>query len=541
MFAFCVVLPFIELGIPSGHDFEFHLNSWIEVVEHWKQGSFYPHWAAMAHFGFGEARFIFYPPFSWTLGALLGTFLPWKLVPAAFIWIVLALAGCSMYFLARQWLSAANAIFASALYAATPYILVIVYWRSAFAELMAAIYPPLLLSIILRSGQRGARIIVPLTLLMAAGWLTNLPSAVMMNYSLGLLALTLALWRRSYRLLLYAGISCVLGATLAGFYLVPAFHQQNWVNIGQVLGPGVRPVDNFLFTNTEDADHNLFNFLISIVAVVQIALTVAALVLWRRRGRSQAWWLVLAWAVFSALLMVKPLLPAWTYLPELRFVQFPWRWLLCLNLPFALAIAFATRRWWMRALFCLLSLAVFLGVWYRVQAPWWDNAGDIQEMLDNQFDGTGNDGVDEYVPIAADPYDIDRNAPLATYEGGGNAQINTQQWFAEKRFLLVNASAPGRLVLKLFTYPSWKVHVNGHAVQTGTTPHTGQMTVPITAGVNKIQIDFVEGRDRRLGILLSVCTLVALILLLVLFRRSAIARSNRQSEPSESHLPLPAS
>jgi hypothetical protein len=312
------------------------------------------------------------------------------------------------------------------------------------------------------------------------------------------------------------------------------------VNIGQVLGPGVRPVDNFLFTNTEDADHNVFNFLISIVAVVQVALTIAALILWRRRGRSSAWWPVLAWAVFSALLMIKPLLPAWTSLPELRFVQFPWRWLLCLNLPFALAITFATRRWWTRAVFCVLSLAVFLGVWHKVQAPWWDNAGDIQEMLDNQFDGTGNDGVDEYVPIAADPYDTDRNAPLVTYEGIGNAQINIQQWFAEKRLLLVNASAPGRLVFKLFNYPSWTVQVNGRPVQTGTTPHTGQMTVPITAGADKIQIDFVEGRDRRLGILLSLCTLAVLILLFIFFRRSATARISRHSEISESRLPLPA-
>ena len=72
----CVVLPFIGLSIPAGHDFEFHMNSWIEVVDQWKQGVFYPHWAAMAHYGYGEARFIFYPPFSWMLGAALGEVLP---------------------------------------------------------------------------------------------------------------------------------------------------------------------------------------------------------------------------------------------------------------------------------------------------------------------------------------------------------------------------------------------------------------------------------------------------------------------------------
>src|SRR3954469_6819407 len=100
--ALCVVLPFLKLGIPSGHDFEFHVNSWIEVVDHWKEGVIYPHWAALAHYGYGEARFIFYPPISWTLGAFLGLILPWKVVPTAYIFLVLTFSGCSMFVLARR-------------------------------------------------------------------------------------------------------------------------------------------------------------------------------------------------------------------------------------------------------------------------------------------------------------------------------------------------------------------------------------------------------------------------------------------------------
>jgi hypothetical protein len=512
--ALCVVLPFLKLGIPSGHDFEFHMNSWLEVVDHWKQGTVYPHWAALAHYGYGEARFVFYPPISWTLGGLLGAILPWKFVPGAYTWIVLTAAGYSMFVLARKWLSRRDAIFAAALYAANPYNLVIVYWRSAQAELMAAIYLPLLLLLILHMDEDGPSAVVPLSLLMAAGWLTNLPSAVMMNYSLGVLAVVMALRRHSFMVLAYGGLAAVLGAMLAGFYLLPAYHQQSWVNIGQVLAPGVRPMDNFLFTKTEDPDHNRFNLLVSIVAASQFMVLAAAFVLARSFRRHKLWPVLLMWSVLCAMLMLKITYPLWDHLPELRFVQLPWRWLLCLNVPFAMAITLSVRRWWLRGVLCLAALTVVLVAWNRVQAPWWDTAGDIQEMLDNQQNGTGNEGTDEYVPAGADSYDIDQKSPLVRFEGTGRAQISLQEWHAEQRIFSAKASSPGKLVLRLFNYPSWRAQVNGRPVQTETTPHTRQTIVPITSGENRVQIVFVEGWDRKGGLL---CSLLALTVVVVWF------------------------
>lgn len=511
--ALCVVLPFLKLGIPSGHDFEFHMNSWIEVVDHWKQGTVYPHWAALAHYGYGEARFIFYPPFSWTLGGLLGLLLPWKLVPAAYTWIVLTLAGCSMFALARKRLSRRDAIFAAMLYAANPYNLVIVYWRSDQAELMASIYLPLMLLFLFRMDDDARRAVVPLSLIMAAGWLTNLPSAVMMNYSLCVLALTLAIWRRSFTILLYAGSAVVLGAVLAGFFLLPAYHQQSWVNISQVLAPGVRPEDSFLFAKTTDLDHNRFNLLVSVIAVSQVAILGGGLILARSVRRHKLCLPLLIWSAVCALLMLSPTLPLWNHLPELRFVQLPWRWLLCLNVPFALVVAMSLRRWWWRAIFCIVMLGVLSTVWNRVQNPWWDNSGDIQEMLDNQQDGSGNEGADEYVPIGVDPYDVDQKAPLASFEGKGRAQITVEKWDAERRAIIAKTSSPGKLVLRLFNYPLWKVEINGGRATTQSTPDTGQMIVPAAAGENRVRIIFVDGWDRKVGWLLSAIGLTVVALL----------------------------
>lgn len=526
--AFAVLLPTFLLGIPSGHDFEFHVNSWMEVLSQWKHGILYPRWAALAHYGFGEARFIFYPPASWMLGAALGSVLPWKLVPGAYEWIALTLAGCSMFLLARSFLDRRDAIFAAAFYAANPYHIVIVYWRSAFAELLAGALLPLLLLYILRSEHEGRKTILPLGLIVAAAWLTNVPSAVMLTYSLVLLVAIVAILRRSPQILLIGAGALLLGLALAAFYIVPVVYEQKWVEIEQVLSPGVRPQDNFLFTQLNDADHNRFNLLVSSVAVAEITLAVVVCFLSRRWSARapQVWWSLMAWGAAAALLMFSFSFLLYRILPELRFVQLPWRWLLCLNLALMLLLTMAWRKWLFRGLACVVMLAVLVWVWHSVQPPWWDNAADVAEMQDNQRSGSGYEGTDEYVPNGADAYETDKAAHQVSLDGAGSSQIHITQWAPELKSFTATVSLPGKLVLKLFNYPAWKVEVNGHPVQAGTIEVTGQTMIPVAAGENQVRIIFARTRDRLIGGFISFASGI-LLLGGMLFRRRAILSGRR--------------
>ena len=511
--AFLVILPFFFLGNPSGHDFEFHVNSWMEVLGQWRQGIIYPRWAALAQYGYGEARFIFYPPISWTLGASLGVFLPWRVVPGAYIWLALTLSGCSMFLLARRWLGYRDAIFAAALYAANPYYIVIVYWRSAFAELLAGALLPLLLLSALRLEQDEAEPALPLVLIVTAAWLTNIPAAIILNYSLVLLILILAILRRSPKLLLRGGLAVLLGAGLAAFFLVPAAYEQKWVNIAEALSPGVRPQDNFLFKNISDIDHNRFNLFVSVIATAEMIVLVIAAFFSRpwRRQQPQAWWTLFGWALVSTLLNFSFTVWLWDYLPELRYLQLPWRWLLCLNLTFALFVTMASRRWLVRALICLSMLAVIIFVGHRVQTPWWEKAEDLTQMLNAQRSGAGYEGTDEYVPVGGDPYEIKQDAPWVTLNDTllpsvQSSRIQIQQWDAESRSFTAELAQPGQLVLRLFNYPAWHVEVNARAVTTATRAVTGQMLIPLQAGHNLVRITFSRTWDRTVGAIISATT-----------------------------------
>jgi len=78
-------MPMLVFGYQRGHDLGIHLESWMDAAAQFHQGIWYPRWASEANYGFGEPRFIFYPPVSWALGGMLGLLLPWTVVPAIFV------------------------------------------------------------------------------------------------------------------------------------------------------------------------------------------------------------------------------------------------------------------------------------------------------------------------------------------------------------------------------------------------------------------------------------------------------------------------
>jgi hypothetical protein len=575
--AFAVEIPFFFLGTPSGHDVEFHLYSWLEVLSQWKHGIIFPRWAALAHFGYGEPRFLFYPPASWTLGAGLSAIFPWTLASDIYIWIALVAAGVSMFLLARRWVNGRSidggsvdrgspdtpafrrrdAIFAAVLYTVNPYHVVIVYWRSAFAELLASCLVPLLLLFVLRAvdtdqdepaeWSASLRTAVPLGLVLAAAWLTNAPAAIMIHYSLALLLVFFAWERRSVRLLLVGAGAVALGAALAAFYLLPAVYEQRWIDIAQAVSAGSRPAESFLFIHTNDADHDAFNHLVSWIAVLEMVVLFASAGLarqWRETGRG-LWKALLGWAIACSVLMFPVAGILWNVLPKMQFMQFPWRWLLCLSMIFCLFVTAGLRRWWWRGAVLALSLVVIVTVWHRILPPWWDNASDLREMQDNMATSAGYEGTDEYTPRDADPAAIDpaainKDARNVRVEGPAHAAIHVDRWDAESRGFTVEMSAPDRLALRLFRYPAWRVEVNGRLVETSAKVETGQMLVPVEAGMNRVEVRFVRTWDRTAGGWISLISAVSVIVWMRLSRVRA-SDPRRRTSPSGSEVRSPRS
>src|SRR5271165_1011995 len=309
-----IVLPFFWLGSASGHDFEFHVASWLDVSYQWKEGILYPRWTAWTNLGFGEPRFIFYPPISWMLGAALILAVPLPWVPMCFVLLTQTLAGMCAYALLRRLASERAALLGAACYVVNPNALLVTYIRSDFAEQLACAILPLALLGALKvtnlleekNGNRSS--ISAFALPFAAIWLCNAPAGVITSYAMALLVAWVALTSRSWRVVWRGAAALALGFGLIGFYLLPAAYEQRWVNIAQALSSGLLPWQNFLFTAIPDVEHTWFNYIASFSAVLLIlGMGFCALASRRFAGRSsdlsELWNALLVLGAGASLLM----------------------------------------------------------------------------------------------------------------------------------------------------------------------------------------------------------------------------------------------
>jgi hypothetical protein len=518
-----VVLPFFWLGSASGHDFEFHIASWLDVSYQWKEGVFYPRWTAWTNHGFGEPRYIFYPPFSWLLGAALTHVVPLPWVPMIFVLLTQTFAGVNAFFLLRRLTGRRGALFGAACYAANPNALLMTYVRSDFAEQLAcAMFPLLLLGTLkltrlLKPDSAGSSPVLAFAIPFAAVWLCNAPAGVIATYAMAMVLGWAVVTQKSWSVAVRGAAAIVLGFGLTSFYLIPAAYEQRWVNISQALSSGLLPWENFLFTSISDVEHTWFNWIASFCAVLLMLLLFGCASLSRTFAykqtpgglRRNVWMALLALGAVASLLMLPLSKLLWQHLPKLRFVQFPWRWMSIVALVYVcfLAAVAQKRRGWLAPVF-ILVLSVPLANFF-INSGWWD-PDEMPTQQEAIASGNGYDGTDEYDPVGDDHLDLPVKAPhvrvLSEASGGQpveDAEVHVLRWNTEQKEIKVRVRNRASIAMRVLNYPAWRIAVNGKNVAPERLDDVNEMVVSVEPGQSDIQIRFSRTTDRILGNLVS--------------------------------------
>jgi uncharacterized membrane protein len=516
----------LYVGRP-GDDAVFHVSSWMEMAAGWKSGVWAPAWAAQANFGLGEPRFMFYPPLTIVLGAALRMVLPAIVLPGVMVWLVLVVAGWAMLRLANEVLSQADCRPAALLYVTSYYLLVVALLRFAMGELLAVALLPLVVLFVrvLRLEGSRWRDLAGLAMALAGVWVSDVPASLAAFYVLAAVALVECIRRRKVTPLLMLGAAETGAVGLVGCYMVPAMLERGKIGATNLLNHA--PVDFMLWHRPAKGLTPAMTYPLWMWVLVGTASAVWLGMRSRPDRGAGAFGVVedgrrqlrlLAWMAGVALLFQLPLsLPLWRTLPQLGFVQFPYRFdgmlgcvlpVLCL----LLVQKMNARRW----MYAVWGVFVVVALGTKVMQERTGRGGITFAEIVRQV-GIGYAGCPEFstkgMP-SPEPRGAERVRSL------GACVSSVEVWAPQRRLFDSEGNEDCLYRVGLRYFPDWRMWVDGREAQGISAGTDGLMRVIVPAGKHEVELRYIRPRlAEALGDGVSALTLLGVAGLWILASR----------------------
>jgi hypothetical protein len=528
--AFIPLLLYIGIGY-RGNDYKYHVTSWLQLYGGLKAHEWTLGWSDGAQYGFGEPRFCFYPPLSIMIGAGLMFLMPLKLVPGAVVWLLLTLSGLFMYVVAMRFLPTHHRLSAAVLYMFNPYLIITIFVRWAIAEAwVEALLPILFLFMYQALVEHRWRLVIPLALLFSFAWLSNIPEALVLFYGAGALAIVLAVAQQSWQPLLVCATSQVLAVGLAAFRLLPALAEKGWVFSNALLFYNYRETMQFM---------RLRPHLIDLACGIDIAVAYGLLLLaLRQHVRAEGKWSSVALSLFAlatlaVFFQVPVSIPLWEYLPEAKFISFPFRFLPLLSFGSVLLLfsAGVTDRL-RRAGIVLLAAASLFPLVPIAKLHDYERFPSFAAALSTWQ--RGFEGVREYVPsgVPYDPAKLDLiHQEMAQRNEGpfhaGTCAAALTVALPNEKVVQVHDAFACSLTLNTFYYPFWNASLEDGTPIALRADAGGLMTFSAPAGSHALTFRFhPASRLRTVSAQFSLGLGVILMLLLLLTGPSTLLHRN---------------
>jgi len=564
------LIPALMPGWFEGHD-DLHIYRLIEYDRALKDGQIPPRWFPDISAGYGNPHPIYYAPLFYVTAetfhlAGLDVILSLK---AAIVVFTLA-AAVFMFSYARSFFGTQAAVVAAVAYTYAPYRMLDLYVREAFSECTVFAFLPALLLAYHNLRARGSRRdVISGALAMAAMSTSHTITTMMVPPLLAAYALLLS-WRGGpagavrWHWLGRAALSAVVGCAIAGFFLVPAFLERNEINLTTYTSQYLQYHKHFVypiqllwwpwgFGMSLEGLKDQMSFRMGLGLIAGGVAAVLALPKLRRRDGVAAAHVTffLGVTVVAIFLMLPISAPVWDLLPPMKFVQFPWRFLMLTTLStsflsgaafFALAAAPpalargrgaapARREPWGTALaVCAVfvaeaALGGTLGVKQRVPA---DRLGFVEKPDTHVIDrgpGAPRETMDasfvrrhtllwyDHLPPdisfrGLNQSDLDR--PKLEVEGGAArvSDMRVKSWLVRFR---TEGDAPSRIRVNIYRFPGWTARVDGAPVSLVDLPQQRRVIFfDVPAGHHEVSVAFERTFARKLGDLISLAGLAAL-------------------------------
>ncbi len=576
LLALPAALPFLLPGWFFGHD-NLHLIRLFEQDLMVRAGHFPVRWYPDVAGGYGSPHPQFYAPLFYLLAQafrLVGLPLATSL-KAAVIVVVLA-SSLGMYRLARAFLGSGAALVAAAAYTYAPYHMLDLFVRAAFSEMTVFAFLPFVLLAFHRLASPG---VTPLRIAAAAAalgalCLSHTITVMLVPPLVGGYAALLA-WEVRFRrsFLLGAVAAGLLGILLAAFFLVPLVaekgsveteiyaeryfdYRKHYPTFGQLLsspwGHG---------TSREGTEEDGISFRLGLLQILGCVIAAAG---WRRLRealpRAVPLLLFAAAMVAAGIFMSLPIsAPVWSLVPPLRFVQFPWRFLMLPAFGMPLLCAAATLLPWLKVKGARrgrrgpLTLSPGTEPGGQAAAPGWAvaaacvllTAAGIEMIGFNRriplerigFGGVHHTDMRErdmeeaaieptvfsrefirrstlhwfdHIPRGGYPYPPERDLDRPRAEiVRGSARLHVEEETPVRYSITVRAHEPSMLRLNVYRFPGWTWRLDGRKAPAGPLPgKRPALTLEVPPGEHAIVAALERTASRWVGDLTSLASLL---------------------------------
>jgi len=612
LLALPALAPFAQPGYFWGaHDARHNVYFLFEFDRAWQDGIYFPRWAPDFTFGYGYPFWIVYAPLATYLGQafhLLG--FGWEASVKLVLCLSILASGLAMYGFVTSWAGRRAGLVAAVAYIYIPYHLVDLYVRAALAESVALIFLPLCLWAFRETVIRPRLAALTAAALAFGGLMltSNLVALVFASVLGAYLAMhvlrrlnaaqpwrdwssasTLPLLGHLLHLSLTPLLALALGFGLSAAFSLPALTEFRFVNREQWYGQYYNPFNHFIYWSqlfsptwgfgiSIPGPDDRLSFQLGIAPTLLSVLGLAAALTRRSAAaapaastgrapsadlRAEAWFFAALSAV-AVYLMLPASAWAWQALPNVKFAQFPWRYLMLTAVGLAILpamlvaeqptpapvkprtagdegeVATGSNGWRSFVALCLCGL-ILLGSYAYLQvevaAPT-PEQGPVSYAALMRFEQSANEmtGVSVFADVvptwSAMAEDHVHGRPVTTHVDysrvpqNATLAVDVREHGSAHELVWVHSGEPDqRLVFNVAYFPGWTAYFYADdnnrpgrllrkltLSEKDTIAPFGQIAVPLEPGEFFLLLRFEDTPVRVLGKALSIFSVVALLI-----------------------------
>jgi len=484
---------------------------------------------------YGYPLFNYYGPIPYYFGEgvylLSGSF-----IFSAKVMFALAFVGAYlfMYLLARKlWGNELAGSLAAIFYSFAPYHALDFYVRGAMGEMWALmLFPAIFWAVLKLEENLEKKNIVILALFFALLIASHNISAMIFMPVLLAFIILIFLRERKKNFLLFSIISLILGLTLSAFYWLPAVMEKNLVHVETTT------VGYFSYTEHFKGFRKLFlerswNWGPSIREVpggekdamsyqigwVHTALWGLALVgLWRLKKKwSKFMILFLTLVAWGAAYLVNPrAVYVWNALSPLKYLQFPWRFLMLVIFPVSLltgSVFLWLKRKTAKSIWILAVAAVVIFNFSYFRPEKFLQVSEREYLTGELWEKQIKRSIFDYLPIYAEMppaelaskrYEVlEGEAEIRDFREGSN-------WFKFK----IDVKSPAQVRVSAYYFPGWKVFSGDKELKIDYQNELGLITFDLESGTHEVEGKLFNTPTRNIANFLSLFSVLGSLALL---------------------------